>query len=68
LLEWLRLLRIRRLIVPKPNRVIDDRLKIASASFRGARERNDAVLTDFWSREVDRLLDAKNDAKAMAPT
>jgi succinate dehydrogenase flavin-adding protein (antitoxin of CptAB toxin-antitoxin module) len=39
--------------------VVEDRLRIAGASFRGARERHDDVLTEFWSKEVDRLLDAK---------
>lgn len=37
--------------------VIDQRLRIAGASFRGARQRHDDVLTEFWGKECDRLLD-----------
>jgi len=39
--------------------VIDGRLKLATASLRSYRKRGDQVLIDFWSKEVDRLLDKK---------
>lgn len=43
--------------------VIDSRLKIASASLISYRRRGDVLLTAFWEREVDRLLDAKLNAQ-----
>jgi len=39
--------------------VIDNRLKIASATLRSYRRLGDPVLIDFWQTEVDRLLDRK---------
>lgn len=47
--------------------VIDRRLKIASASLKSYRRTGDIILSDFWEREVDRLLDAKLAAQAPQP-